>query len=179
MYKQANMIKLGSEIPTKTGWLEVTGWDGTTVTAEEYTIQDDHHYRKENRILKMTLREIGNILKQKDGVDHTVIFVQRKGVITAILCKPRRLPQRILVPNTLEDLQEMVGGYIETVTYPEEDMVVICDEEGRFKGEDHCGWIDGTEFVGTILIVGQEGDEFTDCPYTLNEFMKAHPEVIL
>lgn len=34
------------------------------------------------------------------------------------------------IPNTLEELQAAVGGYIETVTIAS-DVVIICNEEGR------------------------------------------------
>ena len=40
----------------------------------------------------------------------------------------------IEIPNTLEALQEAVGGYIEVVHIFSE-IVLICDEEGRIKGK--------------------------------------------
>ena len=56
------------------------------------------------------------------------------------------------IADTLEDLQNEVGGYIETVTLAE-DVVIICDEEGKLKDyPDNCE-IGGIMFVGTILIV--------------------------
>lgn len=85
------------------------------------------------------------------------------------------------ISNTLENLQRTVGGYIETVTFraPREDspvFVVICDEEGRLKGKaPNCivmEW-DASKvaaFVGDIVIVGVDGDEFTDCPLDFKDW---------
>lgn len=67
------------------------------------------------------------------------------------------------VENTLEALQKAVGGYIETFTFAE-DACVICDEEGRLKGKPYNCEIWTVDFCGTILIVGVDGEEFTDVP---------------
>lgn len=65
------------------------------------------------------------------------------------------------IPNTLEELQESVGGYIESCTFTT-DATVICNEEGRLRGLPYnCRFL-GVDFVGPILVVGIEGDEFTD-----------------
>ena len=79
----------------------------------------------------------------------------------AIYKKPGELPEIIDIENSLEALQEAVGGYIETYTFCE-DACVICDEEGRLKGEMYNTSILGVSFVGPILIVGVEGEEFAD-----------------
>lgn len=43
---------------------------------------------------------------------------------------PGCAPEPRDIPNTMEELQATVGGYIETVTFAT-DAVVICNEEGR------------------------------------------------
>ncbi|WP_302645006.1 DUF3846 domain-containing protein [Dysosmobacter sp.] len=58
-------------------------------------------------------------------------------------------------------MQAAVGGYIETVTFAS-DAVVICNEEGRLQGLPHNCTFLGVDFVGPILIVGRTGDELTD-----------------
>ena len=83
--------------------------------------------------------------------------------MTAIYKAPGKAPEIIDIPNTLEALQEKVGGYIETVTFAT-DACIICNEEGRLKGmEDNC-WLMGVHFCGPILIVGVDGEEFADMP---------------
>lgn len=77
--------------------------------------------------------------------------------------KPSCAPAIIEVENTLEALQAEVGGYIETVTITS-DAVIICNEEGRILGlPDNCR-VCGVDFVGTILVVGRNKDEFCDVP---------------
>ena len=72
----------------------------------------------------------------------------------------------IVVPNDLKVLQDLVDGHIETVTI-EEDYCVICNEEGRLKDLEHNCKYCGIDFVGTILIVGIDGDDFCDCPMSV------------
>ena len=81
----------------------------------------------------------------------------------AIRKKPGCAPEIIEVENTLKALQREVSGYIETVTIAS-DAVIICNEEGRILGlPDNCR-VCGVDFVGTVLIVGTQGDEFCDVP---------------
>ena len=70
------------------------------------------------------------------------------------------------ISDTLENLQRTVGGYIETVTL-EPDYCVICNEEGRIQGLEHNCYFCGIGFVGTILVVGTDGDEFCDVPISV------------
>ena len=83
----------------------------------------------------------------------------------AIRKRPGELPEMLDVENSLDALQKEVGGQIEVFTFCE-DMAVICDKEGRIKGK----WLNwaipkmGIDFVGTILIVGVDGEEFCDVP---------------
>lgn len=74
--------------------------------------------------------------------------------------------RELLIPNELDVLQQLVGGHIETVTIAT-DAVIICNEEGRILGLDpNCNYC-GIDFVGPILIVGTDGEEFTDCPMSV------------
>lgn len=74
---------------------------------------------------------------------------------------PDQAPEIRDIPNDLEELQEAVGGYIETVTIAA-DAVIICNEEGRLLGLPYNCTICGVNFVGPIIISGHEGEEFTD-----------------
>lgn len=67
------------------------------------------------------------------------------------------------IDNTLETLQEIVGGYIETFTIAK-DAVIVCNEEGKLMGLPHNIDIRGESFVGNIIFAGIKGDEFTDIP---------------
>lgn len=75
--------------------------------------------------------------------------------------------REIIIPNNLRLLQQLVGGYIETVTLAT-DACVICNEEGRIMGmQPNCNYC-GIDFVGPILIVGTNGDDFCDVPMSVN-----------
>ena len=81
----------------------------------------------------------------------------------AIRKKPGCAPELIDIDNTLKALQAEVDGHIETVTIAS-DSVVICNEEGRLRGMPYNCLFFGMVFVGTILVVGRNKDEFCDVP---------------
>lgn len=66
------------------------------------------------------------------------------------------------IPNTLEAMQQTVGGYIETFTVAT-DLVIVCNEEGRLIGLPYnCTISGGVDFVGTIFFAGKYHDHFCD-----------------
>ena len=79
--------------------------------------------------------------------------------------------EEIEVENTLEALQKQVGGYIETVTLVQEKAVMIVNEEGWLLGfglNPVATMVAGTKIVGPALIVGVDGEEFTNIPKGLS-----------
>lgn len=89
--------------------------------------------------------------------------------IRVIYKQPAAPAQIVEIPNTLAALQEAVGGYIEAVTLTE-DTAMICNEEGRLKGMAPNLTLCGVEFVGPILMVGVDQDEFVDLGEAAVEF---------
>lgn len=69
--------------------------------------------------------------------------------------------EEIDIPNTLEALQAEVGGSVECVMF-DGHSAILCNEEGTLEGLPLNIIINGCRFVGTILIVGTDGEEFTD-----------------
>lgn len=65
------------------------------------------------------------------------------------------------IENTLEALQQGVGGKLEAVTLAS-DACILCNEEGRLLGMPYNTTICGVSFVGPILIVGTAGEDFSD-----------------
>lgn len=90
-------------------------------------------------------------------------------VIKAIVKEPGKEAQEELIGNDLASLQKKVGGYIETVTVAE-DLVIICNEEGVLLGLPYNCTLLGEPFCGTILFVGVDGEDFADCPISLDFF---------
>ena len=62
-------------------------------------------------------------------------------------------------PNTLEAFQNEVGGYIETCRVAE-DLVLVVNEEGLLDGLPYNCKVCGQPFVGTIVAVATDQDEF-------------------
>ena len=84
----------------------------------------------------------------------------KENQILAVIKEPGKAPRLDpLFENSLEAFQAAVDGCIETVTFSE-DIVIICNEEGRLKGLPFNVEIGGVGFVGTILAVSMKGDEF-------------------
>lgn len=76
------------------------------------------------------------------------------------------------VENTLESIQAIVDGHIEVVGLPE-GALLVCNEEGKLKMLQPNFYTDGDVIVGTVAIVGRDGEEFGDCPYLLTTW-RAH-----
>lgn len=85
-------------------------------------------------------------------------------MIKVLLVRPMRRPYPVEVENTLCAMQELVGGYIETIGLG--DAILVCNEEGRIiplapnrelKSEDGS-----TDLIhGPFFVCGSDGDEFT------------------
>ena len=55
--------------------------------------------------------------------------------IRVLLVEPMEKPRLVTVSHTLENLQELVGGYLQAV-YPWDDPVgLVCDDEAMFNGK--------------------------------------------
>ena len=76
-----------------------------------------------------------------------------------IIKQPGKEAEVAEIENTLPALQQVVG-YIETVTLAA-DCCIICNEEGRLEGLPYNLTFCGVSFVGPILVVGIDGDEFS------------------
>lgn len=85
---------------------------------------------------------------------------RREIMIKAIVIEPGKKPVLAEVKNELKEFQRLVGGYIQTITFGRD--IVICNEDGRLLGLEPCATVHGVDFVGTIVIVGRDGEEFTD-----------------
>lgn len=91
-----------------------------------------------------------------------------KETINAVIKLPGKNPQLRTIPNTLEALQGLVGGYIETLPVAS-DLVAVVNEEGRLQDLAYNMDIAGQSVVGTIVFVGVDGGEFTDVPELLRK----------
>lgn len=100
--------------------------------------------------------------------------------ISALSKRPGEPPRHVWVSNNLEALQKAFEGYIEAITVSRgdgRDLVIICNEEGKLRGMAHNVTICGEDFVGPILIVGVDGEEFGDLPLTWREMHQLYPDL--
>lgn len=79
--------------------------------------------------------------------------------MTAIIKRPGRPAFRREIDNTLEALQELVGGYIETVSLPG-GIVMIVNEEGKILRLPINFHLNCDLIRGTAVFVSVNGEDF-------------------
>lgn len=87
--------------------------------------------------------------------------------LTVLVVEPNKEPYIKTIPAGLESLQREVGGLIQAVYPWEEEVALICNDEGKLIGlplnrflRDWRGEIYDV-IAGTFLVVGLGGDDFT------------------
>lgn len=82
---------------------------------------------------------------------------------------PCEIPRIEEIPNDMNVLQAIVGGYVEEFRLAD-DLLLLCDEEGRLKDRQHCFTWGRVRFFGTVIFVGVEEEDgelhFADFPYS-------------
>ena len=61
-----------------------------------------------------------------------------KAKIRVVLCEPGKLARVTEIGTELEDLQRAVGGLIETYYPFEEQVCIVCNDEGKINGMRPC-----------------------------------------
>ena len=56
------------------------------------------------------------------------------GNMKVVVVDPGEEARIVEIANTLEDMQETVGGYIEIYEPFDDDAVIVCNEEGKING---------------------------------------------
>ena len=78
--------------------------------------------------------------------------------IDVLVKEPKSVFELRKVENKLSELQKLVGGYIEVVSY--NGYVVLADEEGKLKGDESNLRIGGRDIVGTIVVLSMSNGNF-------------------
>ena len=92
--------------------------------------------------------------------------------IKVLVVEPGKEPYVSELSNELKPMQELVGGYIETVTLSP-DAVLICNEEGKLNGLKANRRLGGDILVGTFFISGTYGEDFISlCGYDIKKYTK-------
>lgn len=69
------------------------------------------------------------------------------------------------IPNELQPIQDLIGGYIEVVPLWR-GVVALVDEEGKLKNRAPNVWVEELNdwLCGTVIICGVDGEDFCDLP---------------
>lgn len=77
-----------------------------------------------------------------------------------VVIEPQKEPEIMEIEGELTEMQEIVGGSIETMPLEEvPELLVICNEEGRLLGLDANFENFNQIIVGTAFVCGVDGEE--------------------
>ena len=90
--------------------------------------------------------------------------------LKVLIIEPMKKPREAMIPNTLEAMQNIVGGYIEVMSIRRDGTVIVCNEEGKITGlpMNRALWTNGQDntrkisdiICGTFIVCGVKDDEF-------------------
>ena len=95
--------------------------------------------------------------------------------IEVLLVEPGQYARMTTIGSSLEDMQKVVGGYIQEAPFFRDPVTLVCNEEGKISGlplnrairDDDGKIIDVV--AGTFFICGAEGDHFSSIPKELQK----------
>ena len=90
--------------------------------------------------------------------DNSIADIREK--IKVVVQHPGEISRIVSVPDTLEALQKLVGGYIEVVSIGR-GLLLVLNEEGRLRGmKENVRCVQYGTIVGTVFVTAADGDEF-------------------
>ncbi len=96
--------------------------------------------------------------------------------INIVFVEPNKAAVVDIIPNTLEDLQKKVGGYIEAIYPFEDEVALICNEEGKLNGSQLNRALRNEDndvvdiIAGSFFVVGLGEEDF--CSLTPEQIEK-------
>lgn len=87
----------------------------------------------------------------------------RKKRISVVVKRVGMPPERVMADNTTEGMQSLIGGYMEGHVL-RDDLMLLCDEEGTIFGKEYNITVNGIDYVGTVVFVGLDEEDFNDAP---------------
>lgn len=97
------------------------------------------------------------------------------GEIRVLLVQPGKAAKVVMISNSLEAMQKIVGGEIEAAYFFDDPVVVVCNEEGKLNGMPLNRAIRGEKgqpfeiIAGTFFICGLGEEDFTSLPKELQK----------
>lgn len=79
-----------------------------------------------------------------------------------LVCEPHKRPYIKDIEHTLDNLQEIVGGYIQAIYPFKDNAAIVCNEEGLYLGLEPNRMVkDYGLIVGTFFVCGLTEEDFT------------------
>ena len=102
-------------------------------------------------------------------------MTEERDKIKVILCKPDERAEIVEIDDKLEAMQELVGGYIQEYMPWEDEVAIICNEEGKMTGLPLNRGIRGDDGQLQDIIAG----DFFICyaPIASERFLSMPPEL--
>lgn len=103
-------------------------------------------------------------VKVEFEADKAAVIEEEK--IKVVICEPGWIARIEEIPNSLESLQKVVGGYIEAVYPFDDEACIICNEEGKITGMDLNRALRNEDdevadiIAGTFIVCGLGEDDF-------------------
>ena len=91
------------------------------------------------------------------STDTSIADTEKK--IKVVVQNPGELSRIVTVPNTLEALQELVGGYIEVVGIGN-GLLLVMNEEGKIRGLPENVRCLYDTIVGPVFITADKDEDF-------------------
>lgn len=63
-------------------------------------------------------------------------IIAENGLISVLYFEPNKYPKLVEIPDTLEAMQELVGGPIEEYMPFDDEVAIVCNEEGKMVGDE-------------------------------------------
>lgn len=121
----------------------------------------------ENEVVQSNQEKYAWYCKECDEhFDEEDVVNEKEAEIKVVVCRPNEKAELITIPNTLEAKQQLVGGWIEAIYPWEDEIALVCNEEGKVDGldlnraiyDEECNIIDIV--AGTFFICGITEDDF-------------------
>ena len=93
-----------------------------------------------------------------------------------MIIEPGKAPREAHIMPTPEEVQKIIGGYVEQFTIAE-DMLALCNGEGWLRTLKPCCHICGVDFVGTVILCGKRRATYSDIPVSLEELRISLPSL--
>lgn len=93
--------------------------------------------------------------KKEEEIYDMVKETVKENTVRVVYFKIGKKPEVGTMANSVDGMQEAVGGYVQVVNIGSDGMVILCDEEGLMKELPY-----NRGLKGDWLVVGTKGEEF-------------------